>query len=158
GHFRGSIAWPVHSPVNASRLASRPDSRMTGGRCGLLHLHRGGLAPPTLCRSPGAHVNDPYATRARPPIVVRSQAREAMSRRSVANPGLRAMNDKLVLALLFALLSPSAVAWDEPPEGTFSIIARDTVAGELGMAVQSKAHAVGSRTVSAKGGLAVIAH
>ena len=68
------------------------------------------------------------------------------------------MNDKLVLALLFALLSPSAVAWDEPPEGTFSIIARDTVAGELGMAVQSKAHAVGSRTVSAKGGLAVIAH
>src|SRR5262245_41018135 len=68
------------------------------------------------------------------------------------------MNDKLVLALLLALVSPSAVAWDEPPEGTFSIIARDTVAGELGMAVQSKAHAVGSRTVSAKGGLAVIAH
>ena len=81
-----------------------------------------------------------------------------MSCCSVSNLGLRAMNDKLVLALLFALLSPSAVAWDEPPEGTFSIIARDTVAGELGMAVQSKAHAVGSRTVSAKGGLAVIAH
>src|SRR5258705_1848008 len=81
-----------------------------------------------------------------------------MSRCSVPNPGLRAMNDKLVLALLFALLSPSAVAWDEPPEGTFSIIARDTVAGELGMAVQSKAHAVGNRTVSAKGGFGLVAH
>src|SRR5215510_16229304 len=72
------------------------------------------------------------------------------------------MNDKLVLALLLTLLPPSAVAWDvawdEPPEGTFTIIARDAVAGELGMAVQSKAHAVGSRTISAKGGLAVIAH
>src|SRR5262252_1961356 len=81
-----------------------------------------------------------------------------MSRCSVASPGLRAMNDKLVLGLLFTLVSPSAMAWDEPPEGTFSIIARDVATGELGMAVQSKAHAVGSRTVSARGGLAVIAH
>ena len=47
---------------------------------------------------------------------------------------------------------------EEEGEGTFSIIARDPAAGELGMAVHSKAHAVGSRTISAKGGLAVIAH
>ena len=44
-------------------------------------------------------------------------------------------------------------------EGTFSIIARDPATGELGMGVHSKAHAVGSRTISAKGGVAVaIAH
>jgi uncharacterized Ntn-hydrolase superfamily protein len=73
---------------------------------------------------------------------------------------MRTMNHKLVLTLLLVLSAESAVAWDDnlTAEGTFSIIARDTVAGELGMAVQSKAHAVGSRTISAKGGLAVIAH
>ena len=32
---------------------------MTRGRCGSLLLHRGGLAPPTLCRSPGALEDDP---------------------------------------------------------------------------------------------------
>ena len=70
------------------------------------------------------------------------------------------MIDKVVLTLLLVLLSQPAVALDNTfmSEGTFSIIARDVAAGELGMAVQSKAHAVGSRTVSAKGGLAVIAH
>jgi uncharacterized Ntn-hydrolase superfamily protein len=59
------------------------------------------------------------------------------------------------------LASPANAATPEEElatEGTFSIIARDPAAGELGMAVQSKAHAVGSRTISAKGGLAVIAH
>jgi hypothetical protein len=34
-----------------------------------------------------------------------------------------------------------------PLEGTFSIVARDPAAGELGMAVQSKALATGSRTI-----------
>jgi uncharacterized Ntn-hydrolase superfamily protein len=43
-------------------------------------------------------------------------------------------------------------------EGTFSIIARDPAAAELGMAVQSKTLAVGSRTITIKGGVAVIAH
>ena len=43
-------------------------------------------------------------------------------------------------------------------EGTFSIIARDPASGELGMAVQSKTLAVGSRTITIKGGVAVIAH
>ena len=32
---------------------------MTQGGCGSLLLHRGGLAPPTLCRSPGALETDP---------------------------------------------------------------------------------------------------
>jgi uncharacterized Ntn-hydrolase superfamily protein len=70
------------------------------------------------------------------------------------------MRDKLLLTLLVAVLSGPAAAWDDgsTADSTFSIIARDVAAGELGMAVQSKAHAVGSRTISARGGLAVIAH
>jgi uncharacterized Ntn-hydrolase superfamily protein len=43
-------------------------------------------------------------------------------------------------------------------EGTFSIVARDSTTGELGMAVQSKTLAVGSRTITIKGGVAVVAH
>src|ERR1700675_2475321 len=44
------------------------------------------------------------------------------------------------------------------PEGTFSIVARDSLTGELGMGVQSKALATGSRTITIKGGVAAIAH
>src|SRR5688572_30523668 len=43
-------------------------------------------------------------------------------------------------------------------EGTFSIVAREASTGELGMAVQSKALATGSRTITIKGGVAVVAH
>jgi len=43
-------------------------------------------------------------------------------------------------------------------EGTFSIIGRDPVTNELGMAVQSHTIAVGTRTRGGKGGIAVIAH
>jgi uncharacterized Ntn-hydrolase superfamily protein len=70
------------------------------------------------------------------------------------------MRHKLLLA--FTLLASAANAApgieEFTAEGTFSIIARDAVTGELGMAVQSKAHAVGSRTISAKGGVGIIAH
>jgi uncharacterized Ntn-hydrolase superfamily protein len=62
---------------------------------------------------------------------------------------------------LTALIRPTlAVAQDFDPNytATFSIIALDPAAGELGMAVQSKAFAVGNRTVTGKGGLAVVAH
>src|SRR4029453_16604651 len=38
-----------------STLAGNPC--ITQGRCGSLHLHRGGLPPPTSCRSPGAPVH-----------------------------------------------------------------------------------------------------
>ena len=44
------------------------------------------------------------------------------------------------------------------PEGTFSLIAHDPATGELGMGVQSKALAAGSRTMTIKGGVAAIAH
>lgn len=64
--------------------------------------------------------------------------------------------------LVFALLSASAVlaAQDLDPDyaGTYSIIGLDPETGELGMAVQSKAFAVGNRTVTGKGGLVVLAH
>jgi hypothetical protein len=53
---------------------------------------------------------------------------------------------------------PSAYAQGTELEGTFSIIARDPATGELGMTVQSKTLAVGSRTITIKGGVAVIAH
>lgn len=64
----------------------------------------------------------------------------------------------LVLSLLGAVLACRAYAQEPGLEGTFSIIARDPGTGELGMAVQSKTLAVGSRTITIKGGVAVIAH
>ena len=62
-----------------------------------------------------------------------------------------------VLSLLL-VIAGSALAQGPELEGTFSIIARDPATGELGMAVQSKTLAVGSRTITIKGGVAVIAH
>jgi uncharacterized Ntn-hydrolase superfamily protein len=53
-------------------------------------------------------------------------------------------------------VAPAAVAFDET--GTFSIVARDPAAGELGVGVQSKAFAVGSRVPTVKGGLVAMAH
>lgn len=41
---------------------------------------------------------------------------------------------------------------------TFSIIARDPSTGELGMGVQSKAFGAGNRAMTAKGGVAIVAH
>ena len=62
--------------------------------------------------------------------------------------------------LLLLLFTGSAAAqqYEFGEEGTFSIIGRDPNTGELGMAVQSKTIAVGSRTRGGKGGVAIIAH
>jgi uncharacterized Ntn-hydrolase superfamily protein len=70
------------------------------------------------------------------------------------------MRHKLLLAFTVPASAANAAPGIEEftAEGTFSIIARDATTGELGMAVQSKAHAVGSRTISAKGGVGIIAH
>lgn len=70
---------------------------------------------------------------------------------------------RILVALLaiVALVAPNQVLAQDPymaAEGTFSIAARDPATGELGMAVQSKALATGSRAISIKGGVAVIAH
>lgn len=64
-----------------------------------------------------------------------------------------------IVALVALVATPvTGFAQGPEPEGTFSIVARDPTTGELGMAVQSKAFATGSRTITIKGGVAVIAH
>ena len=59
-------------------------------------------------------------------------------------------------ALPHGSAAAAAVAFEET--GTFSIVARDPTTGELGVAVQSKAFAVGSRVPTVKGGLVAMAH
>ena len=69
--------------------------------------------------------------------------------------------NRLIVALTIALISGISalvVGQQAEPEGTFSIVARDPNSGELGMAVQSKALATGSRTITIKGGVGVVAH
>jgi len=68
-----------------------------------------------------------------------------------------------LVSALVIIQAGSAVA--QPPdgvnaalEGTFSIIGRDSATGELGIAVQSRTIAVGSRTRGGKGGVAIFAH
>src|SRR5215475_1987420 len=61
-----------------------------------------------------------------------------------------------VILLVAQIASAQQYAVGE--EGTFSIIGRDPATGELGMAVQSKTIAVGSRTRGGKGGVAIFAH
>src|SRR5262245_26019913 len=51
--FRGSMAG-LCPPLPTLRRRPYGRQRTARGRCGSLHLHRGGLAPPTPCRSPGA--------------------------------------------------------------------------------------------------------
>lgn len=69
----------------------------------------------------------------------------------------------LIVVLLAAGAGCSAAAQQSPgypPEidATYSIIALDPSTGELGMAVQSRTIAVGSRTRGGRGGLAIFAH
>src|SRR5262245_47764886 len=49
GLFRGSMVG-LCAPLSTLRRDPRGQLRMTRGRCGSLHLHRGGLSPPTSCR------------------------------------------------------------------------------------------------------------
>jgi uncharacterized Ntn-hydrolase superfamily protein len=65
----------------------------------------------------------------------------------------------LLLAMAAGAVEAQAgYGFDPSLEGTFSIIARDSATGELGMAVASRTVAVGSRTRGGKGGLAIFAH
>ena len=70
------------------------------------------------------------------------------------------MTRTIALFLLLATSAPAASAQDYDPDhdGTFSIIGRDPMTGELGIGVQSKTVAVGSRTRGGKGGVAIFAH
>ncbi len=64
----------------------------------------------------------------------------------------------IALLALVAGVAPAAAPPADEATGTFSIIARDPATGELGLGVQSKAFAVGSRVITIKGGVAVVAH
>src|SRR5262245_46462288 len=46
------------APLPTLRRRPRGCLRTAWGRCGLLLLHRSGLAPPTSCRSPGARLSE----------------------------------------------------------------------------------------------------
>lgn len=59
---------------------------------------------------------------------------------------------------LCLVAGPAAAQTMPEATGTFSIVARDPQTGDLGLAVQSKAFAVGSRVMTIKGGVAVVAH
>src|SRR5215471_9750729 len=49
----GSMAG-LRTPLSTLHVRPHDRPRMTRGRCGSLLLHRNGLAPSALCRSPGA--------------------------------------------------------------------------------------------------------
>jgi uncharacterized Ntn-hydrolase superfamily protein len=63
----------------------------------------------------------------------------------------------VAVALFICFTMISAAGSDEPPVGTYSIVARDPVTGDLGVAVQSKFLAVGSVVPWAKAGTGAIA-
>src|SRR5260370_10841920 len=44
----------LRTPLSTLHVRPHDRTRMTRGRCGSLLLHRNGLAPSALCRSPGA--------------------------------------------------------------------------------------------------------
>ena len=61
------------------------------------------------------------------------------------------------IVLACAFLVPTPAASPQEMTGTFSIVARDPATGELGVAVQSRSLAVGSRVPHAKAGIGAIA-
>ncbi len=63
-----------------------------------------------------------------------------------------------LILLLLTITHTAAQIYSPGEEGTYSIIGRDPATGQLGMGVQSRTIAVGSRTRSGKAGVAVIAH
>ena len=71
------------------------------------------------------------------------------------------LRTSFILAVLTVGVVATSYAQEVDPytyEGTYSIIGRDPDTGELGMGVQSRAFAVGYRTWTARGGLAIFAH
>ncbi len=62
---------------------------------------------------------------------------------------------RLLLSLVFAWSLP--VAAEEPPVGTFSIVAADPSTGEIGVAVQSRIVAVGGIVPFARAGVGAVA-
>ncbi|MBD3236172.1 MAG: DUF1028 domain-containing protein [Candidatus Eisenbacteria bacterium] len=80
----------------------------------------------------------------------RWQATDGFERR-----GLRAPT--VLLAAAWALMTLTPAAQAAPAVGTFSIVAGDTVTGEVGVAVQSRVFGVGPRVAWVRGGIGAIA-
>jgi uncharacterized Ntn-hydrolase superfamily protein len=72
-------------------------------------------------------------------------------------PVRRAFAALAALALAFALATGAAPASASREAGTFSIVAFDTATGEIGVAVESRAFAVGTRVPWARAGVGGIA-
>src|SRR3954447_15658742 len=64
-YYRRSMAG-LRTPLPTLRPGPRGPTRTARGRCGSLLLHRGGLAPPTSRRSPGAHLKNSSGMGCRP--------------------------------------------------------------------------------------------
>ena len=62
------------------------------------------------------------------------------------------------LALTAATAEETPTRQYAPADSTFSIIAVEKDTGLLGLGVQSKALSIGNRVVTAKGGVAIVAH
>lgn len=63
----------------------------------------------------------------------------------------------IATAVAALLLTPQFARTDPPPTGTFSIVARDSTTGELGVAVQSRAFSVGMAVPWAQAGVGAVA-
>lgn len=81
--------------------------------------------------------------------------------------GVRRDRTGLAVLLAASLVVPLSLAgqvvdpysdYSDDYLATFSIIALDRATGELGMGVQSKAFGAGNRAMTAKGGVAIVAH
>ncbi len=75
----------------------------------------------------------------------------------MTRPHLVIRSAVLAISAFSALESSATTKPDSPPVATFSIVARDTATGELGIAVQSKFVAVGSVVPWAKAGVGAVA-
>ncbi len=80
------------------------------------------------------------------------------ARRSVAGVVLLILSAGAVSAQAASEIVDPYSDYTDEYLATFSIIALDRATGELGMGVQSKAFGAGNRAMTAKGGVAIVAH
>src|SRR4051812_11090532 len=83
----------LHTPLSTLHVRPHDRPRMTRGRCGSLLLHRNGLAPSALCRSPGApdsglSSNDNRSAPIGPEAAIREPYSITSSARARIDPGM----------------------------------------------------------------------
>src|SRR4029453_3930580 len=123
--FRGAIPR-LRVPLPTSRLSPRGDLRTPRGRCGSLHLHRRGLAPPAPCQSLGKSGRSVTQVAFYPSLSSSSRSafaswRSAVSKPWVHQPSIGTYATKLrdtaptPSRLLFTL--PARSPWHPPHRG-----------------------------------------